>query len=260
MLNRFREYLQRGGTVKEKSIPYYCRWVGNAYGHCRADLVQPLTTDQKSDFLADMGKSHEEWQVKQAHLALRLFTYFLTSLPDPADPTEPVVAPRVASPDWLAVEDKLRERLRLKQRSYSREKTYLGWLRAFRGFCADKSPGELASADIQAFLSHLAVNRRVAAATQNQALNALVFLFRHVLEFAIGNDLDAVRAIGKRRLPLPAPHPAGKNNEPPAGFCSGRAAREDSPVWSPPRHHPSVNAMESRPFLNTGFVAGCQSF
>jgi integron integrase len=71
MLIRFREYLQRGGTVKEKSIPYYCRWVGNAYNHCRVDLAQPLTTDQKSDFLADMAKSHEEWQVKQARLALR---------------------------------------------------------------------------------------------------------------------------------------------------------------------------------------------
>ena len=199
MLNAFGEYLKSSGVAKEKSIPYYCRWVGNAYSHCRVDFARPLTPSQKSDFLQHMAKAHEEWQVKQAQLALRLFTYFLTTLPET---TGPVVAPRVDSPNWLAVESKLRERLRLKQRAYSTEKTYLGWLRAFRAFCAGKPPEELAAADIQAFLSHLAVNRQVAAATQNQALNALVFLFRHVLEIAIGNDLDAVRAVSKRRLPV----------------------------------------------------------
>jgi integron integrase len=64
-----------------------------------------------------------------------------------------------------------------------------------------KDPARIDSADVKRFLSHLAVERKVAASTQNQAFNGLLFLFRHVLdrEFAIA---DTVRAKAKRRLPV----------------------------------------------------------
>ena len=52
------------------------------------------------------------------------------------------------------------------------------------------------------FLSHLAVERKVAAATQNQALNAILFLYRHVLGIDTGEAIDAVRAKKRRRLPV----------------------------------------------------------
>ncbi|AMV72824.1 hypothetical protein JCM30471_13390 [Desulfuromonas carbonis] len=80
MLNGFRGYLATSGTVKEKSVPYYGPGVGNAYSHCRVGLAQPLATDQKSVFLTEMAKSHEEWQVKQGRLPLRCFICFLTTL------------------------------------------------------------------------------------------------------------------------------------------------------------------------------------
>ncbi|MEP9410653.1 MAG: integron integrase [Candidatus Brocadia sp.] len=95
------------------------------------------------------------------------------------------------------------EVLRLRHRSYSTEKSYIAWLRSFRGFVHDKKPSQLTSKDIQDFLSSLAVDRKVSASTQNQALNALIFVYRHVLEKEIGEDeLNAVRAIYKRRLPV----------------------------------------------------------
>jgi len=156
-----------------------------------------LDAGQKRDFLQHMAKTHEEWQVKQAEMALRLYSFYLALLP---------AAPSTADGEhvmaWVEVESKMRERLRLKQRSYSTEKTYVGWLRAFRGMFRDKTPAELMPADIQTFLSYLAVERRISASTQNQALNALIFLYRHVLDREIGNDLDAVRADKKKRLPV----------------------------------------------------------
>ncbi|MBI5675779.1 MAG: integron integrase [Nitrospirae bacterium] len=93
--------------------------------------------------------------------------------------------------------------MRLRHMSYSTEKTYLLWLRSFAGFIAEKIPDDMAVADIQKYLSYLAVDRKVSASTQNQALNALIFIYRNVLNKTIGdNELNAVRAVYRRRLPV----------------------------------------------------------
>jgi site-specific recombinase XerD len=75
-------------------------------------------------------------------------------------------------------------------------------------------PRDMGEADIEAFLTHLAVNRRVAASTQNQALGAILFLQRHVLEKDLG-WLDAVRATKPKRLPtVLCKEPAGSLRKP----------------------------------------------
>jgi len=94
--------------------------------------------------------------------------------------------------------------LRRKHYALATEKTYKHWIKAFLRFhrSADgwRHPAEMGAAEIEAFLTYLAVERRVAAATQNQALNALVFLYKHVLEVDPG-QFNAVRAKRPRRLP-----------------------------------------------------------
>jgi hypothetical protein len=60
----------------------------------------------------------------------------------------------------------------------------------------------MGKSEIEAFLSHLATNRRVAASTQRQALNALVFLYKHVLEKPIGDNIAPVKAKKRRRPPV----------------------------------------------------------
>ncbi|GFP38105.1 hypothetical protein HKBW3S44_01785 [Candidatus Hakubella thermalkaliphila] len=62
--------------------------------------------------------------------------------------------------DWKKIEEKTREALRLRHRSYSTEKTYILWLRQFQGFVNGKQPKSLEGKDIQDFLSHLAVEKR----------------------------------------------------------------------------------------------------
>ncbi len=105
--------------------------------------------------------------------------------------------------DWKAVEEKMIEAIRLRHRSYSTEKTYIAWFRQFQRFVKSKDLNSLGAKDIQDFLSYLAVERKVSTSTQNQALNALVFVYRHVLDKHIGDDeLNAVRAVYKRRLPV----------------------------------------------------------
>jgi integron integrase len=144
-----------------------------------------------------MAKSHEDWQVKQADMALRLYDYFLSR-------EMKALASEVhgESKEWLFFEEKMREALRLRHMSYSTEKTYLIWMRGFRAFVKEKDPALLEGRDLRDYLSHLAVEKKVSPSTQNQALNAIVFLFRHVLEKDITNELSAVRAGQKRRLPV----------------------------------------------------------
>jgi integron integrase len=147
-----------------------------------------------------MAKRHEDWQVKQADTALRLYDYFLSKNSTP--PIGEAASPSSAAERWKPLEGKMREALRLRHRSLSTEKTYLIWFRNFRGFVGEKEPDELQGRDLQDFLSNLAVEKKVSASTQNQALNAIVFLYRHVLDKNIDQELSAVRARQRRRLPV----------------------------------------------------------
>ena len=81
--------------------------------------------------------------------------------------------------------EQVREKIRYKQYSYATEKAYLQWIRRFILFHGKRHPQEMGAAEVEAFLTHLAVNRGVAPSTQNQALNAIVFLYRDVLSIGL---------------------------------------------------------------------------
>ncbi len=74
-----------------------------------------------------------------------------------------------------------RETIRRRHYSYRTEETYLQWMKRFIIFSGKRHPRELGAAEVTAFLNHLALERRVAAATQNQALAALLFLYKEVI-------------------------------------------------------------------------------
>jgi integron integrase len=97
--------------------------------------------------------------------------------------------------------EQARDILRIKHYSYRTEESYLFWMRRYILFHNKRHPKEMGSAEIEAFLSHLAVEEKVAASTQNQALCALLFLYRHVLKLESPLTFDAVRAKRSRYLP-----------------------------------------------------------
>ena len=97
--------------------------------------------------------------------------------------------------------DRVRDRIRVKHYSYRTEETYVQWIRRFILFHNKRHPSEMGGDEVNAFLTHLAVNENVAASTQNQALSAILFLYREVLELELGLNLDAVRAKRPRNLP-----------------------------------------------------------
>ncbi|HYC10492.1 MAG TPA: phage integrase N-terminal SAM-like domain-containing protein, partial [Steroidobacteraceae bacterium] len=78
-----------------------------------------------------------------------------------------------------------RARMRMRHLSLRTEQAYLQWLRRYVVFHRRRHPRELGAREVEQFLTHLAVERRVSAATQNQALQALLFLYRHVLDIEL---------------------------------------------------------------------------
>ena len=81
--------------------------------------------------------------------------------------------------------ESVRTELRTKRYSLQTEKSYLTWIRSFIRFHDRKHPKDLGNAEIEQFLNHLAMNRQVSAATQNQALCALIFMYKHVIKCEI---------------------------------------------------------------------------
>jgi integron integrase len=112
---------------------------------------------------------------------------------EPEDSYRPRPTPRLL--------DQVRDQIRTRHYSYRTEEAYVGWIRRFIQFHRKRHPAELGRADVSRFLTMLAVEQRESAATQNQALAALLFLYREVLHQEVGWLDDIVRAKRPQRLP-----------------------------------------------------------
>ncbi len=98
--------------------------------------------------------------------------------------------------------DQVRDRLRVKHYSIRTEQAYVDWIKRYIRFHDKQHPKDLGARDLEAFLTHLAVVGKVAAATQNQAKSAVLFLYREVLEIALPWLDNVTQAKAPKRLPV----------------------------------------------------------
>jgi integron integrase len=96
--------------------------------------------------------------------------------------------------------EQVRTALRLKHYSYKTEQTYVQWIRRYILFHNKRHPKDMGAVEVEAFLSHLAVQEQVAASTQNVAFSAILFLYREILQTPLEN-IQALRAKPSRYLP-----------------------------------------------------------
>ncbi len=195
----FQKYLLERQLAPENRVPFLARW---------AHLYKKFNGEAGGDGLplelglerflkhTSLQENTQPWQIQQAEEAVRLYAAFAG---------EPVVA--IAPPaDESIVMEKLKERMRLKHYAYSTERSYLDWAARFKKYTTEvrgrKTPAEWTSEDVRDYLSHLAVVSRVSASTQNQAFNALLFLFRDVLGRGLDDIRQTVRAKRGVRLPV----------------------------------------------------------
>ena len=120
--------------------------------------------------------------------------------PTPESPPAPGAPPQAARPPRL--HDRVRGALQTRHYSRRTEKAYVGWIRRYIFFHSKRHPAEMGAAEVTAFLTWLAVDRGVSASTQNQALGALLFLYREVLDQNLPWLDELVRARRPQRVPV----------------------------------------------------------
>ncbi|MBI5100102.1 MAG: integron integrase [Nitrospirae bacterium] len=213
--------------IPESKSKWYASWVkqytdfmkGKAFPECSLEDVQRFLT-----YLS--GKDRiQDWQMEQAKEAL-LIVYrdiFCVSwssqitalnLKNPFSKRNHSVStgeyakfqdelPRLENnAAHKNIFDRLRTEMRFRHYSIRTEKTYEQWIRRFLQFNNMKSAEQIAAGDIKSYLNYLAEKRMVSASTQNQSLNALVFLYEQVLKREIGEIGDFTRAKRPKRLPV----------------------------------------------------------
>ncbi len=164
-VKEFERFLTLGKKVPANRIPYYVMWVDRFLAFTgREPEEERFDTEEINRFLAGLGKTYEEWQVKQAQDSLRLYRYFLTR-------TKQQKANQGATlPDneeWQKVQEEMVKALRLRHRALSTEKSYLYWVKNFFHYVHGQAPATLTGNQVRDFLSYLAVERRIAASTHS---------------------------------------------------------------------------------------------
>ena len=219
--------------VKAGKHEFYQSWVRKFFSFLKPRKWNQAVREDVERYLAKLlGEGKAGWQVEQANRALELFysevcpmdwarrdwpetpgAGEVLSQQAAAAPRPPVEGPRVAVlrersdtgelPERLeAFLDEVRECLRAERYAYRTEESYVDWVRRFLIFVGPKSRDDLRGEELEAYLNYLALVRRVSASTQNQALNAVQFLFRRVLKRGVREVEGVERAPYSRRLPV----------------------------------------------------------
>ncbi len=170
--------------------------------------LENINTERVAQYLdsLDADEKIADWQVKQAADAVILYVqkYLkrpLQQITSSAKDSRKKSIGQKGSLAWEQTLEETRNAIRLRHYSLSTEKTYLGWIARFKAFMQDRDPHLLEANDMKKYLSHLALHGRVSASTQNQAFNALLFLYRHILHMEVDDLTSVVRAKRKANLP-----------------------------------------------------------
>ena len=194
-MRSFSEYLRQFQSIDEKARKYHISRVSRFLKFHNLKGFDPITQSDIQGFLSHPAAMKLDWQVEQARDAIHLYQEWISR-------KERIGSASKRPIGWTAAVEELKRILRLKHYSIRTEKTYLGWLGRFYRFTGGKNIDQLSDHDIEQFLTHLAVDRKVAAGTRNQALNALVFLYKWILQREVKDISDATRAHNKVRLPV----------------------------------------------------------
>ncbi len=198
----FQKYLQAQKLAPEKNVPYLAYWVSRFLSFARKKDVASDDYNEAAviEFLDTLRADEKilDWQPRQADDAIKLYYFHFLGQGSSQGPGT------LQGADAAAALAEVKRLIRLRHYSYSTERTYLHWIQRFFAYSlgAEKKAADLASADFKDFLSHLAMKQRVSASTQNQAFNAVLFLYRHVLGKETGDLGGTVRAKRGQKLPV----------------------------------------------------------
>jgi integron integrase len=204
-LPAFQQYLLSRKLVPEKNVNFYAYWASRYLTFSNrlknADPAEALRL-----FLEDLRSRENiaDWQIRQAEEAVQLYSNHFRD--EKTDGSDIDTKTPIVSFDKDFVMAAMQKAVRVKHYSLSTERTYMDWARRFFDYAGNMKGGLLretpGTEDIREFLTHLAVHKKVSASTQNQAFNALLFLFRNVLKVEMGDLSSTIRAKRGPKLPV----------------------------------------------------------
>jgi integron integrase len=229
----FDKVLQGRTGIGPNNRPYFHKWVRDYLADCRSRRRDPVSLGSAAEFLEGLRNAgRPDFQWRQAERAIEVLREVLradsrapkaaenTTTRDstPADGlSSRVIAPGSADlcdrsrppgrhdetpRNWTEALKGLTRELELRHCSPRTMKAYRHWVVRFREFSRDLPPTEVSVGGAKAFLTHLAVERSVSASTQNQAFNALLFLFTKVLGLEYSGMSDVPRPQRRKRIPV----------------------------------------------------------
>jgi len=207
----FSQFLKDVCDIPSDKLAAYERWVTMYLARMKSNSSK-LEDVSPAPFLESLGPKVEKWQIAQARKAVQLYWYYkqkatdgqgresasrTQAVGDSADTLKPALTP----PDH-AILNELQRVIRLHHLAYRTEKTYRSWAVRFLLFARGRNGARPNQEHLKCFLSHLAVERKVSAATQKLAFNSLLYLFRNVLAVRVEGLECVVRARSGKRLPV----------------------------------------------------------
>lgn len=178
--------------VPEVEWPDRLRWLRFYLDFCFKYAFPPRDADSLEPFLQKMAAKGQGPDIQRVAAESVGLYYALMKTWG----ARPEAAPSdQARQGWQPAFDELKAAIRVRQYSPKTGKTYAIWLDQFRLFLQDKDPQHVEAEDAARFLTHLAVDRHVVASTQNQAFNALLFVFRHIWKrpYELGDTVQRAR-------------------------------------------------------------------
>ncbi|MBI5741158.1 MAG: integron integrase [Nitrospirae bacterium] len=213
--------------VLQKNVKWHIHWLQEFADFIKGKSLRACAVEDARRFLAYLsGKNRiQDWQVEQAKNALLIvyrdmfnaswssqiadmsFKITHSEIKQAGRECEDIhfqdeLPPPEIISAYQGIFEKLRTEIRYRHYSIRTEKTYEQWILRFLHYHKQKPAEQILAADVKSYLDYLAETRNVAASTQNQALNAIVFLYEQVLDRKIGEIGDFIRAKRPKRLPV----------------------------------------------------------
>lgn len=180
--------------LSSHKIPHYLRWIRK---YIELSGKTSFSDNTQNKFLKDLCSQYPAWQVDQADKAVTIYLSFMRK-----NHKFNMKSLKLDNSAWKNVILKMKEEMKFQNKSLATEHSYIYWVKKFSEYSGSKTPGYVSQDDVKGFLTYLAVEHSVAVSTQKQAFNAILFLFRHILDKQIDNLDSVVRSKVKRHLPL----------------------------------------------------------
>ena len=210
---------QFASLLDKRAVPsaqhaFYKKWLRYYLDFCSKYRFPAGASKSLASFLTKLReKKQSDTQVKQAAHAVSIFLDLIKRIErSPATEATLTKAAAAVSPSvpqasdvkaaWSQAISGLAAVIKTRHYSPKTLESYRGWVRKFSGFKKNTPPASLTTTDVKEFLTWLAVSCNVSASSQNQAFNALLFFFRHVLKNEFGDLQDVVRAKRSRYIPV----------------------------------------------------------